>query len=805
MTASAHNQPDQTNHGARDLFLSYNSRDCDVVMRVRELLHQRAIKTFFDRNDLTPGMPWQIELERAISQARAVAVLIGSEGIGAWQRPEKELALDRQIQEESAGRRFPVIPVLLPNAEADKVTGFLTRNTWIDLRGGLDNSTVAAALDALARAVTGEPPVASAPAPEPLCPYRGLEPFHEDDAPLFFGRDKFADDLSQKVLAHPLVAVVGPSGSGKSSVVQAGLLPRLRREGWPNKTWGAVTFTPREHPFHSLAKELLPLYVTDKSKTERMIEARTLGDALAEAKIPLDDPIAAAIEAAQPFDRLLLVVDQFEELFTLSEERYRQPFVESLIAAATRADSPVTVVLTLRADFYGQAIGLSRSLSDSIQQGLVNLGSMTDEELRQAIEGPARHIGLSFEPGLMARLLVDAKGQPGNLPLLEFALKELWRRQRGGTITNEQYDAIGALEGAISKRADAQFERVPPAERDAVLRAFTRLVRVAAPNEEGTDTRQRARLQDLDAAAHLVVRSFVKERLLVMSCNEETNEETVELAHEALTRRWDLLKESLNKDREFLLWRQWLGIRVSDWKRMEKNDSVLLKGVLLEEAVLFSSRWNTDLSEIERSYLERSLALSGKGIKFPQHCCYDPKKHTFVFRFLNESEHDLIRVMITVDLARWPSDREDDFITRKAYEVSIDGVPNAHVTPGLLFALRSLSNGGKIKRSPKLKNTGNKLTPPELRDTDSLILRIDGISQTTGKPFLAECEYPFEKIKCGIYQRADKHPELIESVISTPEQDCFTCAFHKNGCKLDVIQKIKKVVRKSSWRRRNQI
>src|SRR5262249_55390404 len=186
------------------------------------------------------------------------------------------------------------------------------------------------------RDTKGEPPAEQTPAAEPLCPYRGLEPFHEDDAPLFFGRDEFSDDLLKKVLDHPLVAVVGPSGSGKSSVVQAGLLPRLRRE-----CWEAIIFTPREHPFHSLAQELLPLYETAKSKTDQMIEARTLGEALAERKTPLADPIAEALAATKNVNRLLLVVDQSEELFTLSEERYRQPFIESLIAAASRADSSV--------------------------------------------------------------------------------------------------------------------------------------------------------------------------------------------------------------------------------------------------------------------------------------------------------------------------------------------------------------------------------------------------------------------------------------------------------------------------------
>jgi hypothetical protein len=587
----------------RDLFLSYNSRDRETVVRVWELLQQRNVKTFFDRNNLTPGLPWQDELERAISQVRAVAVFIGSDGIGAWQRPEKELALDRQMREEKAGRRFLVIPVLLPNAETDKVTGFLTRNTWIDLRLGMDNPATAVALDALARAVVDEPSIEKEPAPELLCPYRGLEPFHEDDAPLFFGRDKFAVDLLQRILTHPLVVVVGPSGSGKSSVVQAGLLPRLRREGWPNQTWEAVTFTPRENPFHSLAKELLPLIEPTKSTVEQMVEARSLAEALTECKIPLDDPINAALKVVQTANRLLLVVDQFEELFTMSEERYRQLFIKSLVTTATHFDSPVTVVLTLRADFYGQAISLSRELSDCIQHGLVNIGPMTKGELRQVIEEPANRVGLSFEPGLVARLLKDVSDQPGNLPLLEFALKELWHRQQDGKITNEQYDAIGTLEGAISKRADAQFERVPPAERETVLRAFTRLVRVSAADEEGADTRQRVRLKGLDAVVQRVVKLFVKERLLVMSLNEETNEEIVELSHEALIRRWDRLKELLGKDREFLLWRQGLGIRVLDWKRMEEDNSALLKGLLLDEAMLFSSRWNTDLNDVERAYL----------------------------------------------------------------------------------------------------------------------------------------------------------------------------------------------------------
>ena len=612
MTDQATTQPAPTNDGTRDLFLSYNSRDREAVLRVWQQLEARAISTFLDRNDLTPGLPWQTELEVALAKVNAVAVFIGSEGIGAWQRPEKELALNRQQQAQHAGRRFPVIPVLLPDADANKVTGFLSLNTWIDLRNGLDHPATAAAIDALARTVKGESLAAQTPQRELLCPYRGLEPFHEDDATLFFGRDEFAQALAQKVLAQALVAVVGPSGSGKSSVVQAGLLPRLRRACWPNQTWEAIVFTPREQPFHSLAKELLPLYEPALDKTERMKAARKLGEALAAGEIPLDDPIAEALKTVERANRLLLVVDQFEELFTLSEERYRQPFVEALIAAATRADSPVTVVLTLRADFYGQAIGLSRTLSDGIQQGLVNLGPMTKDELWQAIVKPAENVGLRFEPGLVERLLVDVLGQPGSLPLLEFALKELWLRRRNGMIVNDQYDQIGKLEGAISKRADAQFEHVPPAEREAVLRAFTRLVRVSAANEEGTDTRQRVRLKDLDAAVHPSVKSFVKERLLVMSRDEETSEGTVEIAHEALIRGWKSLKDWLNEDREFLLWRQWLRLQANEWEHMGGVEGGLLQDILLGNAQQWLKDRRDDLNKSEIEFIEKSSSFSTK-------------------------------------------------------------------------------------------------------------------------------------------------------------------------------------------------
>src|SRR5208337_203758 len=195
-------------------------------------------------------LEWFEPLERALGQVRGVVVFLGPNGLGRWQRREMALALDRQTREAT----FPVIPVLLPESEAGDYSGFLLLNTYADLRGGLNDPGT---LDAIMRAVRGpatgeEARTISPPEAAAICPYRGLNTFREQDAPLFFGRDRLVDESEQgllhKVLTCPLVAVVGASGSGKSSVVRAGLLPRLRREPPSQGTWDVVVFRPEDYP-----------------------------------------------------------------------------------------------------------------------------------------------------------------------------------------------------------------------------------------------------------------------------------------------------------------------------------------------------------------------------------------------------------------------------------------------------------------------------------------------------------------------------------------------------------------------------
>lgn len=595
------NQPNQVN-GTRDLFLSYNNRDREAVLRVRQLLREKQLSTFLDRDNLNPGQPWFDELQSAIGQVHAVAVFVG-ETLGPWQKREMMLALDRQAREEKLGRRFSVIPVVLPKADLDKAPGFLLLNTFVDLRGNLDDPY---ALEAIVRAARGEAaakPSEDRPQVE-LCPYRALRAFREEDAPLFFGREAFAEQLLAKTQQHELIAVIGPSGSGKSSVVQAGLMPLLRRERPPRPTWDAVVFTPGKSPFHSLAAALVATWDVELDLTERLLKAERLGNSLAGGEVRLEAAIQLALEASEGTDRLLVVVDQFEELFTLTEEKDRKPFVEALLS--TSALAPVTIALTLRADFYSQAIGLHRELSDRIQQGLVNLGPMTRDELCRAIEKPAYSVGLKFDPGLVERILDNVEDQPGNLPLLEFALTELWGKKQGRDLTHNQYDKIGQVEGAIGQRAEQLFGSLKPDEQRVVLRAFTRLVRVSAGGEEGADTRQRAKLSDLEPQARSPLQEFVKARLLITDLNEPTNEETIEVAHEALIRRWDRLKEMLNEDRRFLLWRQRLGIALGEWQRIGRDAGALLRSVSLDEAQRWRKERGQDLNDREQEFIAHS-------------------------------------------------------------------------------------------------------------------------------------------------------------------------------------------------------
>jgi KaiC/GvpD/RAD55 family RecA-like ATPase len=547
-----------------DLFVSYHWRDREAVERVARELRDRGLKVFLDRWYLVPGQSWVAALEKVLGECAAAAIFLGPFGMGRWQQREMERALDRQTQDV----RFPVIPILL--AGSDPALGFLGLNTWVDLRQGSTPDMI----EVLVRAARGQPPgddlqerVTNALAT--ICPYRGLSPFREEDEPFFCGRESFTKKLVETVAQRSLVAVVGASGSGKSSVVRAGLVPALRR-GQDQRVWDIVTMLPQDRPFHNLAACFLPLLTPDLSEVERLIEIDKLAGWLAEGKNHLRDAVQRTLEKEPGTDRLLLVVDQWEELYTLCrDDGVRQRFMQELLDASM--NGKLTIVLTLRGDFYGRALS-DRMLSDRLQDGVVNIGPMEPEELQRAIVEPAKKVGLRFEEGLDERILDEVRKQPGSLPLLEFLLTELWTKRTGGMLLHEAYDAIGGVRKAIAERAERTFGALAAAEQEEARWALLQLVQ---PGENAEDTRRRASLEQLSPAARGVIAKLATERLLVTT-RDPTGREVVEVGHEALIREWGRLRQWVDENRELLRISRRLEQEAEDWKDSEGSVDLLL-------------------------------------------------------------------------------------------------------------------------------------------------------------------------------------------------------------------------------------
>ena len=469
-----------------DVFVSYSRADQDTVERLGRALRARGLTVFVDRWYLVAGQSWPETLEQHLRDCRAVAVCIGASGLGAWQQREHYKALDRQAHEPG----FPVIPVLLPGA-VDPALGFLGLNTWVDLRQGLDDERPSGSCAGRTRAAARR---RGGTRPRSARGHLSLSrPFSlpRGGRGLLYRSRRFTATLIDKVRRRSLVAVVGASGSGKSSVVRAGLVPALRRDTH-HHVWEVLTFTPVRAVACAPGRALASARCL--SRAARL--ARIEGDValLREHSLTID-AFARDILGEQPgTDRLLLVVDQWEELYTQAKSMDdRQRFLDLILQAT--ADGSVTVVLTLRGDFYGRVLE-DRAFADRLQNAVVNLGPMRREELKRAVTEPAAQVGLGFEDGLVDRILEDVGSEPGTLPLLEFLLTELWARCERGLLPHGAYAAIGGVRAAIATRAEAELEKLTPEQREALRRVMIRLV---TPGEGQADMRVRAQVPSDDA------------------------------------------------------------------------------------------------------------------------------------------------------------------------------------------------------------------------------------------------------------------------------------------------------------------
>lgn len=462
--------------------------------------------------------------------------------------------------------------------------------------------------------------------PLPINPYKGLRPFNTADSKDYFGREH----LIRKMLVHltspeaangqtkrsgrpanremvgrdRFLAVVGPSGIGKSSLVQAGLIPALSRGEVPGSDrWFIVQMTPGTHPLDELEVALLRIAANQGGNLREQLQ-RDENGLLRTAKIILP----------KDGSDLVLVIDQFEELFTLTtDENDRKHFIDNLVAAVSQPGSRVRLVLTLRADYFDRPLHYAQ-FGDLVRSHMVTVLPLSAEELERAIIQPAQQAGITLEPGLAARIIDDVLYQPGGLPLLQYTLTELFEHRDERTLTLSTYETIGGATGALARRAEELFQEQDEVGQEAIRQLFLRLVVLNSGQESALDTRRRVPRAELTAVAaeefsiDEIIDSYASYRLLTLDHDPASRRPTVEVAHEALLREWERLRAWLEHSRDDLYQHRRLQVLAQDWLTHDRDPGLLLHQTRLDQFAAWAVNSDIVLTPGEQDFLDSSLA-----------------------------------------------------------------------------------------------------------------------------------------------------------------------------------------------------
>ncbi|MDH3671449.1 MAG: TIR domain-containing protein, partial [Gammaproteobacteria bacterium] len=634
----------QSGRSSHLLFLSHAGADTEAAQALAERIEStpeaqaRGLKVWFDKKDLEPGQGWQGQLEHALERdSTAFAVYVGSRGIINWVDSEVRVALSRARSDPD----YPFIPILSQQCRGSEALPAFARQYQgiIDVENNTDEFAK------LIRAVIGQ----DRHTPVQLVdePFLGLRAFEEKDTHLFFGRDEDADKLVERLKRSRLLMAVGDSGSGKSSLVKAGLVPRYRGGAFADQreprmdasVWHVVETRPRSNPFDSLADSVAA-------------RARTIGrsqdDLRALRKMVRDrepQEVADALRDGAPEGaKILVVVDQFEELLTLSDTTFRAPYLETLLYLA-KHDSPAEfrIVLTMRRDYYNLCHDCSELyawLEDRERGAKFSVRRMSDEQLRSCIEQPLALTDVGDTGVFVDQVLADVGDQPGELALLEMALTESWRRrgEYGGDML-KAYMSLGGTAGALANVADEVFGKLDDVEQALAEASLVRLVRLG---ETGGTTRRVATRDEFWDDTWRVLQKLAREdygRLIHIGgvssparaagdveqqgSGDTTELEdqsptgpdgqpraaTAELSHEALVSQWPRYQGWLQASPQLKRVHDGLIVAAKRWATVTtKKSDELLTGNRLADAIPLIDEHPSWLSEQERAFIGASRA-----------------------------------------------------------------------------------------------------------------------------------------------------------------------------------------------------
>jgi DNA-binding SARP family transcriptional activator/ABC-type glycerol-3-phosphate transport system substrate-binding protein len=432
-------------------------------------------------------------------------------------------------------------------------------------------------------------------------PYKGLRPFGEDDAPDLFGRDRLLEELSGRLLSTPLLALAGPSGSGKSSTLRAGLVPAVRTGALATSArWRIATMQPGTHPFTQLQAAL---QAAVRQQPPLDLSPQLVGDDL--------DLLRAALRVVPEDDqRLLLVIDQFEELYLqVSHDEERDRFLHNLVEVLEDPHSRCTVVLAIRTDLLDRPMAHTR-LGAHVVDGLVHVLPLAPAELEAACTGPARRVGVQLEPELVAELAAEAADHPGALPLLQYTLTELFDRRVEQRLTLHAYRELGGIQGLVGRRAEETFATLDEGAQTTCRQVFLRLVVLGEEGEIGHRRVDRDDLDSLTAGPGVVgtiLDRFATARLLVLDREPASGHATVQMAHESLLRAWPRLGRWIDDSQDDLRLQRWLSMAAADWAEAGHDDDYLLTGARLDLAQEWRARGSAAATQREHAFIDASL------------------------------------------------------------------------------------------------------------------------------------------------------------------------------------------------------